>query len=267
MPYFFLKTVFRRHHVDLRVGQVSHEEEEFVGRYKIRRIPSGFKTSYDYFVYARPKVLSAQGKEGTLYYAYGALRFLFKETTRENIHSSLVFPLHLIYFTRGGCDKISSECNRLREKVIRLTIDDNEEGFYNGVETIGFADAINIGLEGECPSWIGNVSKGIISCEIIAVLENKGVGDEEKRKFKWIYRLLKSRHLIASAHPFISNEHNEEDLEALRASYEVLLDYDNNLFYRIGYRKIIKVMEETKCSLERESILKSNVALKPQLFH
>lgn len=284
IPYFYFKTIFKQHHIKFRVGHPSHEGEKFNGSFGIRTRPTGFATSYDYFEYAKPKVLEAQNNKHTLYYAYGALKFFLNQdltitsgyddekpvpSTRENTHNTLIYALHLMYFARWGCDKINFECNRLRDNILKISDKDGrgDEGFFNGSETIGFSDAINIGLEGECPSWIGHVSKGIISCAILAVLESKCIVKKEKRKLKWIYRLLKSRHLIASMYPFISNEHTKEDYEALIASYEVLLDYDNNLFYRIGYRKIIEVMKESKCSLEEENTLKLNEALKPQLFH
>ena len=281
MPYFFLKTFFKKHYSEFRVGMVSYEEETFHGRFDITRRPTGFTSSYDYFKYAKPLVLKAQGNKETLYYAYGALKFSLNQSltityeydngeivsaNREDIHNALIFPLYLMYFTRIGCSKIQFECNRLRENVLRLSTEHHEEGFFNGFETIGFSDAINIGLDGEAPSWSGHVSKGIIACAIVAIMESKCVLKHEKRRMKWVYRILKSRNIFASIYPFMTNEHRPEDLDALIASYEVLLDYDNNLFYRIGYKKLMKVHEETKCHYlsQTRNTLKSKEALKLQ---
>lgn len=280
MPYFFLKTFLRKHYRFFRAVVVSNEEEVFHGRFDITRRPTGFPTSYDYFMYAKPLVMRSQSNPSSLYYAYGALKFLLNQSltltygyrkdgspitaSRSETHNALIFPLHLTYFTRIGCQKVQFECNRLREIVVRLGLG-RDEGFFNGNESVGFSDAINIGLEGESPSWTGHVSKGIIACAIFAVLESKCVLKKDKRRMKWVYRILKSRNILASIYPLMGNKHKTEDLEALVASYEVLLDYDNNLFYRIGYRNLMKVYEETKCSLVQKNIPQSKEVLKHQL--
>lgn len=264
MPYFFLKTVFKINTIAVKPLNKNIIEENFNGSRNIRRRPviDGQSSVLDYHHFSYDHIMKSLNDPMNAYYSYGALRYWLSQgldliwgykrdgtpikATRGTTHESLILPLHTMYFNRVSCPIIQFECNRLRENVVKMSLEDGE-GFWNGSELVGFSDAINIGLEGEAPSWVGYASKGVIAMAIFAVFETKANLRKDKRRMKWAYRILKSRNLVSCLWPFISHNHKMSDLIALKASYEVLLDYDNNVFYRVGYRNVLRILEEGVC--------------------